>query len=240
MSVFTFPRGPGAGNFLHGLLEALILPPCPERRGGRLVPDRLRTAGINDRWAPVVGTWMEHIVETNLMQGSDLCLKLLSRRDRLTEMGFYFPLDNLEVSAFNAILAEYGIEPVEPSSGLLNGLMTGYIDLVFRADGRFYITDYKSNHLGPDYPAYRPRISAGSNACPPLRPAVPDLYGCPAPVSRQPDARVRLRSISGGCSTCFFAACTRTWGQTAGSGMSGRIPGWSNGLTDCFGREVRD
>jgi len=26
--------------------------------------------------------------------------------------------------------------------------MKGYIDLVFRADGRFYLSDYKSNHLG--------------------------------------------------------------------------------------------
>ena len=30
----------------------------------------------------------------------------------------------------------------------LRGLMKGYIDLVFRHDGRFYIVDYKSNHLG--------------------------------------------------------------------------------------------
>jgi len=30
----------------------------------------------------------------------------------------------------------------------LRGLMKGYIDLVFRVDGRFYLADYKSNHLG--------------------------------------------------------------------------------------------
>lgn len=158
MSVFTFPRGPGAGNFLHGLLETMDFASLPGEDTAALVSDRLRTAGIKDRWAPVVTTWMEHIVATRLMEDSDLCLKLLSRRDRLTETGFYFPVDNLEVPACNAILAAYDIEPVDTSSGLLNGLMTGYIDLVFRAGGRFYLTDYKSNHLGPDYPDYRPRF----------------------------------------------------------------------------------
>jgi exodeoxyribonuclease V beta subunit len=30
----------------------------------------------------------------------------------------------------------------------VEGFMKGYIDLVFRHDGRFYLVDWKSNHLG--------------------------------------------------------------------------------------------
>ena len=36
----------------------------------------------------------------------------------------------------------------------LEGLLTGRIDLVYEADGRFYVLDYKSNQL-PDYGAGR-------------------------------------------------------------------------------------
>ena len=34
--------------------------------------------------------------------------------------------------------------------------MKGFIDLVFEAEGRFYLVDYKSNWLGPELAAYQP------------------------------------------------------------------------------------
>ncbi len=37
----------------------------------------------------------------------------------------------------------------------LRGYMKGFIDLVFEADGRFYLVDYKSNWLGAEPAAYR-------------------------------------------------------------------------------------
>ena len=36
----------------------------------------------------------------------------------------------------------------------MRGLMRGFVDLVFRHQGRFYIVDYKSNLLGRDLSAY--------------------------------------------------------------------------------------
>jgi len=38
----------------------------------------------------------------------------------------------------------------------LNGMLKGFIDLVFEHDGRYYVADYKSNWLGPDDAAYTP------------------------------------------------------------------------------------
>ncbi|MGD8710158.1 MAG: PD-(D/E)XK nuclease family protein, partial [Ectothiorhodospiraceae bacterium] len=40
--------------------------------------------------------------------------------------------------------------------GRLQGMLKGYIDLVFEHDGRFYVVDYKSNHLGNRPEAYTP------------------------------------------------------------------------------------
>ena len=34
------------------------------------------------------------------------------------------------------------------------GFMKGYIDMVFRHQGRFYLLDWKSNHLGPTLDDY--------------------------------------------------------------------------------------
>jgi exodeoxyribonuclease V beta subunit len=36
----------------------------------------------------------------------------------------------------------------------LNGYMKGYIDLVFRFDGKYYLADYKSNWLGDEPQSY--------------------------------------------------------------------------------------
>jgi exodeoxyribonuclease V beta subunit len=38
----------------------------------------------------------------------------------------------------------------------LNGMLKGFMDLVFEHDGRYYVADYKSNWLGPDGAAYTP------------------------------------------------------------------------------------
>ena len=29
----------------------------------------------------------------------------------------------------------------------INGLLTGFIDLIFKHDGRYYVADYKSNYI---------------------------------------------------------------------------------------------
>jgi exodeoxyribonuclease V beta subunit len=36
----------------------------------------------------------------------------------------------------------------------LNGMLKGFMDLVFEHQGRYYVADYKSNWLGPDAAAY--------------------------------------------------------------------------------------
>ena len=37
----------------------------------------------------------------------------------------------------------------------LNGMLKGFIDLTFVFDGKYYVADYKSNHLGYDYKDYQ-------------------------------------------------------------------------------------
>ena len=46
----------------------------------------------------------------------------------------------------------------------LDGFVKGYIDLVFRHDGRFYVADYKSNFLGEDYASYGTESLRGAMA----------------------------------------------------------------------------
>ena len=59
------------------------------------------------------------------------------------------------------------------SFATLRGFLKGFIDLVFEHDGRYFILDWKSNHLG-DTPAHYGQAGDGRrDARPGLSPAVP-------------------------------------------------------------------
>jgi len=92
------------------------------------------------------------VLTTRLPGGVTLCD--VPRGRRLIELEFNLPAAHLTASALAALLRAYGY-PVPPLSfGVLEGYLRGFIDLVFEQGGRFYILDWKSNHLGDNAAAY--------------------------------------------------------------------------------------
>ncbi len=59
-------------------------------------------------------------------------------------------------------MADYASSTARLTFSPVQGLMKGFIDLVFRWRGRFYLADYKSNHLGDRAPDYGPAGMAES------------------------------------------------------------------------------
>lgn len=54
-----------------------------------------------------------------------------------------------ERHASSPVPAEYAATLARLAFAPLEGFLRGFIDLVFEQDGRYYVADYKSNHLGP-------------------------------------------------------------------------------------------
>jgi len=152
-NIFTFPRGPAAGTCLHALLERLHLNrPVSEQQA--LVGEELEQAGIDPRWLAATVRWLENLLAVPL-PGS--CrLDQLAACDRIDELGFLFPLEQVDIRRLNALLEANGLRPLAATGSPLQGLMKGFIDLVFRCQGRYYLVDYKSNHLGPSLSDYGP------------------------------------------------------------------------------------
>src|SRR5690554_4645926 len=72
-------------------------------------------------------------------------------------MEFWFAAEQVESQQLDqlvsaAILAPLPRPQVNPLQ--LNGMFKGFIDLLFSVDGRYYVADYKSNHLGANSAAY--------------------------------------------------------------------------------------
>jgi exodeoxyribonuclease V beta subunit len=83
-----------------------------------------------------------------------LSLSKITDSNRLTEMEFNFPLNELfSTDKLSNILSsftkKFGIDSstINWKHHSVKGFMIGFIDLIFRHDGKYYIVDWKSNKL---------------------------------------------------------------------------------------------
>lgn len=83
---------------------------------------------------------------------------LAGLRQYQVEMSFMLAVQDIDLPALDAWVRLHTFSgaarpPLLP--GQLNGMLKGFIDLVFEHEGRFHVLDYKSNWLGASDEAYR-------------------------------------------------------------------------------------
>lgn len=150
---FGFPRGAAAGTCLHTIFEQIDFANPADHE--QIISTQLQHAGYEDSWIKVVYAWIQDILRTELHKG--FTLNSLPAADRVNEMSFYFPLNSVDLHSFNQVLNSFSHASLPQEQGKLKGLMVGFIDLVFRFKGKYYLADYKSNHLGSTAADYLPQ-----------------------------------------------------------------------------------
>ncbi len=160
LNVFNYPRGIRAGNQLHGLLETRIREPDQDLR--EACQASLNQAGMNPQWAPVAQQLVENARNTALFESDGF--RLAEVKDCVTEMEFHLPANGLDRTRLGKVLAEHGYgNPFTTGNATpVNGFLRGFIDLVARHQGRWYVIDYKSNWLGGDMKHYNASNIAAS------------------------------------------------------------------------------
>ena len=149
-----FPRGASPGTFLHSLFEELDF---TQPVSTEWVLKMLQSGGFDEKWQPVLTDWVTAILQASLTQ-QGISLNQLTAKDKQVEMEFYLPIASpLKADALDALIREY--DPLSAGCPPLNfrqvqGMLKGFIDLVFRHEGRYYLLDYKSNWLGDSSDAY--------------------------------------------------------------------------------------
>ncbi|HSD94395.1 MAG TPA: PD-(D/E)XK nuclease family protein, partial [Syntrophales bacterium] len=150
-----FPRGPRAGKCLHAIFERLDFARADRHAVGEIVVAALAEYGYEPHWRDTLCDMIGRVVDTPLEPDRGIRLSGLERENCLHELSFYFPLRPVTPGKLRALFSDAGcvaahiperigslrFQPVE-------GFMRGFIDLAFRRDGRFYLIDWKSNHLG--------------------------------------------------------------------------------------------
>ncbi|WP_150137095.1 exodeoxyribonuclease V subunit beta [Candidatus Enterovibrio altilux] len=158
-SIFKFPRGMKSGIFLHTLFENVAFSKDIYGEGvAEIIRHMLTLENYDENWVPILQKLLTDVVSQPL--NKSLKLSLLNESARLTEMEFVMPVENLQCHAVNHHIQRH--DPLSAHAGELNfdtasGMLTGFIDLVFFWDGRYYVLDWKSNYLGDspeDYTVY--------------------------------------------------------------------------------------
>ncbi|MBK1694332.1 exodeoxyribonuclease V subunit beta [Chromatium weissei] len=168
-----FPGGARSGTFLHGILEWAAK--CEIRAAdGQLLTGfaaaaafasarlemlqiRCNVNGLSE-WIERLEQWLSAFLnQTWQIEIPRLALRDLAPNAIQVEMEFLIESHGVKTIALDHLVQKY-CQPgqLRPplASNQLNGMLKGFIDLLFVHEGRYYVVDWKSNWLGKDDAAY--------------------------------------------------------------------------------------
>jgi len=156
-SIFTFPRGAAPGTFLHTLFEEIIFTePATSEANQAIIERLLESEHLDIVWLPVLQQMIDRVLNTPL-DDDRLLLASKTPQQLLVEMEFLLPIKLLSSVAFNQLAHQH--DELSKRAGELGfhtvqGMLKGFIDLVFEHQGKYYVLDWKSNHLGDEVGEY--------------------------------------------------------------------------------------
>lgn len=161
VALHDLPRGAGPGTFLHNVLQdaadegfAVVASDATVR--ARIMAKRCR----HGSWAArreLLDNWLASYLQTPFALPGGGSIKLAELSRYKAEPEFWFAVKGVSATQLdelvaNSVLTGYARPGLQPN--YLNGMLKGFIDLIFEHQGRYYVADYKSNYLGPDDSAY--------------------------------------------------------------------------------------
>lgn len=173
----AFKAGSAYGTLLHDLLEwqlqegwpiaqdkarKLAAAPSPDcgERWRQLFHSRTAALQLEPVQCDLLLQWLKQIAQTPLplaLTAQDstpaLVLSDLTPQTAWAEMNFTLRTHGVQAQTVDALISAH-VLPGQPREALperkLQGLLTGFMDVVFEHAGRYYVLDYKSNKLA-DY-----------------------------------------------------------------------------------------
>jgi exodeoxyribonuclease V beta subunit len=146
-------KGAHTGNLLHYVFEHINF---TEPGNWEEVVQRAlkRLSGKTDTdYAQGILRMLQRIISRPLLPNGTLSLSEISWQNRLNELEFYMPL-----TLFNTDMLQLLSPPETPfylrSGEEMEGILNGKMDLFFMHAGKYYILDWKSNHLGDNPEQY--------------------------------------------------------------------------------------
>lgn len=152
---FTLEKGADTGNLLHDILENVDFNQADWPEASVVALSKFKK--LDESEVSLLYQWLQDCLQTPLAQVC--CLADLKQQQTLREAEFYFPMPGLQVNDIADVLSRYRMH-IQKTRGFpaqriamsdippLSGMMHGFIDLIFEHEGKYYVADYKSTHLG--------------------------------------------------------------------------------------------
>lgn len=158
---YNLPRGANAGTKLHELFENIHFQSdfgdfesLSEYEKKQLTLFNKKRDKGEDDFSREIAEMLHNVLSAKIEADHDsFALKEIPAEKKIQEMEFDFSLNQSKVTALEPLLSQYNIK-LNPDLKEMHGIMNGFIDLLFEHNGRFYILDWKSNHLGYDVSDY--------------------------------------------------------------------------------------
>lgn len=150
--IHHFPKGAYVGTLLHRMMESISLdnidPLCNE------IVNKLN---LPPPWIAVLANWLYQVLTTKLNQ-DNLILSQVLKGKCINELQFYLPIRKaVSCDELDKLCKKYdGLSKQCPKLDFdtVQGMLKGFIDLIFEFEGKYYIVDYKSNWLGDSIEDY--------------------------------------------------------------------------------------
>lgn len=162
-----FHRGPGPGTFLHNLLEwscktGFTLAATDASARLQQIRATCEIRGWQDE-VDRLDDWLSGFLQTAFRLDEHTTIQLTDLATCQAELEFLFATRPLITTTLDSLCQTYllpGHKRPALQPARLNGMIKGFIDLVFEYDGCYYVADWKSNYLGPQDQHYSAQAMA--------------------------------------------------------------------------------
>lgn len=161
-TIHSFAKGAEPGTLLHNVLEAAAIEGFSRVAADpQLQQQLLQRVCAAPQWQDsleLLGAWFNDFLNLAFALPANQGQVRLAQLTRYqAEPEFWFVAKQVNTRAIDALVAAHihpGLARPALQAKQLNGMLKGFIDLLFEHQGRYYIVDYKSNYLGPDSSSY--------------------------------------------------------------------------------------
>jgi exodeoxyribonuclease V beta subunit len=161
--IHSLPRGAGPGVLIHELLEQCAYQGFQAIQSSPVQRQQLiNKIFSHDTWndkRDIIALALTKWLTLPLLEGENISLAELGANQYQAELEFLIGADAVNVQALDRLVTDHtfsGKPRPRLLSGLVNGLLKGFIDLVFVHNQQYYVVDYKFNGLVNNDAGYTP------------------------------------------------------------------------------------
>jgi len=145
----TLRSGAKTGELIHFLLENIHF--TDDSRWEKWIEEGIRRFVPMQRelYLPMLRRLLTEVLNARIqINGTGFTLSTIDRSRRINEFEFDFPVSLFRPADLNALTNTTMPVVVKGFPRPMEGIMNGKMDLFFEHEGRYYILDWKTNHLG--------------------------------------------------------------------------------------------